>query len=77
MIHHVFCCGVEFADLIIQRAEGAYVYGPDGPPVLDFTSGQMSGILGHSRPEIVATVHDAIAELDHVHSSFCLILCCA
>jgi 2,2-dialkylglycine decarboxylase (pyruvate) len=53
------------------------VYGPDGRPVLDFTSGQMSGILRHSRPEIVATVHDAIAELDHVHSSFCLILCCA
>jgi 2,2-dialkylglycine decarboxylase (pyruvate) len=47
MTHHVFRYGGEFADLIIQRAEGAYVYGPDGRPVLDFTSGQMSGILGH------------------------------
>jgi 2,2-dialkylglycine decarboxylase (pyruvate) len=70
MTHHVFRYGGEFADLIIQRAEGVYVYGPDGRPVLDFTSGQMSGILGHSHPEIVATVRDAIAELDHVHSSF-------
>lgn len=70
MAHHVFRYGGEFADLIIQRAEGVYVYGPDGRPVLDFTSGQMSGILGHSHPEIVATVRDAIGELDHVHSSF-------
>ena len=69
MTHHVFRYGGEFADLIIQRAEGACVYGPDGRAVLDFTSGQMSGILGHSHPEIVATVRDAIAELDHVHSS--------
>ena len=70
MTHHVFRYGGEFADFIIHRAEGACVYGPDGREVLDFTSGQMSGILGHSHPEIVATVRDAIAELDHVHSSF-------
>ncbi len=69
MTHNVFRYGGDFADLIIQRAEGAYMYGPDGRQVLDFTSGQMSGILGHSHPEIVATVRDAIAELDHVHSS--------
>jgi 2,2-dialkylglycine decarboxylase (pyruvate) len=69
MTDHVFRYGGDFADLIIQRAEGACVYGRDGRQVLDFTSGQMSGILGHSHPEIVATVRDAIAELDHVHSS--------
>jgi 2,2-dialkylglycine decarboxylase (pyruvate) len=70
MSDHVFRYGGEFAELIIQRAEGVYVYGPGGRPVLDFTSGQMSGILGHSHPEIVATVREAIAILDHVHSSF-------
>jgi 2,2-dialkylglycine decarboxylase (pyruvate) len=70
MSHHVFRYGGDFADLIIQRAEGAYVYGADGRAMLDFTSGQMSGILGHSHPEIVATVRDAMAELDHLHSSF-------
>ena len=61
MTHHVFRYGGDFADLVIQRAEGAWVYGSDGRQVLDFTSGQMSGILGHSHPEIVATVRDAIA----------------
>jgi 2,2-dialkylglycine decarboxylase (pyruvate) len=70
MTHHVFRYGGDFADLIIQRAEGASVYGRDGRAVLDFTSGQMSGILGHSHPEIVATVRDAMAEIDHLHSSF-------
>ncbi|MCB1741925.1 MAG: aspartate aminotransferase family protein [Gammaproteobacteria bacterium] len=62
--------GGEFAELIIERAEGAYVYGADRRPVLDFTSGQMSSILGHSHPEIVATIREAAAQLDHVHSSF-------
>ena len=66
-----------FGPVVIERAAGTCLYTEDGRELLDFTSGQMSGILGHSRPEIVATVHDAIAELDHVHSSFCLILCCA
>jgi 2,2-dialkylglycine decarboxylase (pyruvate) len=56
MTHHVFRFGGDFADLIVERAEGASMYGADGRPVLDFTSGQMSGILGHSHPEIVATV---------------------
>jgi 2,2-dialkylglycine decarboxylase (pyruvate) len=69
MSDHVFRYGGEFADLIVQRAQGACMYCPDGREVLDFTSGQMSAILGHSHPEIVATVRDAIAELDHVHSS--------
>ena len=70
MTHHVFRYGGDFADLIIHRAEGACVYGADGRALLDFTSGQMSSILGHSHPEIVATLRDAIAGLDHLHSSF-------
>jgi len=70
MTHHVFRYGGDFADLVIHRANGACVYDRDGREVLDFTSGQMSGILGHSHPEIVATVRDAMAELDHLHSSF-------
>lgn len=69
MTQHVFRYGGEFSDLIVQRAEGACIYGADGRRVLDFTSGQMSSLLGHSHAEIVATVRDAIAELDHVHSS--------
>ena len=37
--------------------------------MLDFTSGQMSAILGHSHPEIVATVREQVGRLDHLFSS--------
>ena len=35
---------------------GSYVYDEDGNAILDFTSGQMSAVLGHSHPDIVAAV---------------------
>ena len=46
--HHVFRYGGDFAEPIIHRAEGAYVYDAEGRAVLDFTSGQMRGILGQA-----------------------------
>jgi 2,2-dialkylglycine decarboxylase (pyruvate) len=68
--HHVFRYGGDFAELLIERAEGAYVYDGAGRAILDFTSGQMSGILGHCHPEIAATVREAAGRLDHLHSTF-------
>ena len=67
---HVFRYTAEFSDTIIAAARGACVYDRDGREILDFTSGQMSAILGHAHPEIVATVSEAVARLDHLHSSF-------
>jgi len=67
---HVFRYGGSFAEPIIARAQGSYIYDQDGRAILDFTSGQMSAILGHSHAEIVAEMQDAVAELDHLHSSF-------
>ncbi|NUR88724.1 MAG: aspartate aminotransferase family protein [Nonomuraea sp.] len=60
--------GSGFTPRIIERAAGAYVYDRDGTPILDFTSGQMSAILGHGHPDIVATVSAAVASLDHLFS---------
>ena len=40
----------------------------DGRELLDFTSGQMSAILGHGHPEIVATVREQVGRLDHLYS---------
>ncbi|WP_406691521.1 aspartate aminotransferase family protein [Saccharopolyspora sp. ID03-671] len=57
-----------FSPGVIERAEGAWVFTEDGRELLDFTSGQMSAILGHSHPEIVATVRDQTARLDHLYS---------
>ncbi|WP_018331788.1 aspartate aminotransferase family protein [Actinomycetospora chiangmaiensis] len=57
-----------FARDVIVRAAGSSVFTEDGRELLDFTSGQMSAILGHSHPEIVATVQQQVASLDHLHS---------
>src|SRR5690606_39895546 len=38
-----------------------------GRELLDFTSGQMSAILGHSHPEIVATIREQAGRLDHLY----------
>ena len=65
---HVMRYGPNFERRIIERAEGSYVYDTEGARILDFTSGQMSAVLGHSHPAIVDTVRDQIARLDHLFS---------
>ena len=53
---------------IVERAEGSLLYTTDGRELLDFTSGQMSSILGHSHPAITATLREAAGTLDHLFS---------
>lgn len=65
---HVLRYGSPFVREIIVRAEGSFVYTESGRTILDFTSGQMSSILGHSHPDIVATVQRQVATLDHLYS---------
>jgi 2,2-dialkylglycine decarboxylase (pyruvate) len=66
---HLLRYGGEFVEFVPVRAEGAFLYDAQGRRVLDFTSGQMSAILGHSHPEVVATVRDSVGRLDHLFSS--------
>lgn len=65
---HVVRYGGGFVPAVIERAAGSYVYDADGRAILDFTSGQMSAILGHAHPEVVATVRESVATLDHLFS---------
>lgn len=65
---HLVRYGGPFTPEIIERAAGSYVYTDSGRPILDFTSGQMSAILGHSHPAIVETVQRQIGSLDHLFS---------
>jgi 2,2-dialkylglycine decarboxylase (pyruvate) len=65
---HLVRYGSSFVPRIIKRANGSYVYDEHGTAILDFTSGQMSAVLGHSHPDIVATVSDSMATLDHLYS---------
>ena len=57
-----------FVPEIVERAEGSFVITADGRRILDFTSGQMSAILGHSHPDVVATVRQQVGTLDHLFS---------
>lgn len=65
---HLVRYGGSFSPDLIARAEGSYVYTESGRALLDFTSGQMSAILGHSHPDIVATVREQVGTLDHLFS---------
>jgi len=65
---HVIRYGTAFVQEIIERAEGSFLYTESGRKILDFTSGQMSSILGHSHPEIVETVRRQVGTLDHLYS---------
>jgi 4-aminobutyrate aminotransferase-like enzyme len=66
---YLMTTGVTYSPVIITKARGTRLYTQDGREILDFTSGQMSSILGHSHPEIVAVVQHHVAELDHLLSS--------
>lgn len=61
--------GATYFPQLIASASGTDLTGADGRKVLDFTSGQMSAILGHGHPEIVETVSRAVADLAHLNSS--------
>ncbi|MEG9525978.1 MAG: aspartate aminotransferase family protein [Hyphomicrobiales bacterium] len=65
---HLVRYGGVFAPLIIERAAGSFVYDAEGGKILDFTSGQMSAILGHGHPEIAAVAAHHVAHLDHLFS---------
>ncbi len=65
---HLVRYGTAFTPRIIERAAGSFVHDGDGAAILDFTSGQMSSILGHSHPDVVRTVAESVASLDHLFS---------
>ncbi len=65
---HVMRYGTAFTPRIIERTSGSYVYDESGQAILDFTSGQMSAVLGHSHPDVVRAVSSSVATLDHLFS---------
>ncbi|MCQ4628606.1 aspartate aminotransferase family protein [Shinella sp. CPCC 100929] len=65
---HLIRYGGSFDPAIIERAEGSFVYDADNRPILDFTSGQMSALLGHSHPKIVTAVQRQMAKVAHLFS---------
>lgn len=65
---YILHCGPKYQREIITRTEGLYFYTASGHKVLDWTSGQMSCLLGHGHPEIVSTIMKHAMHLDHLSS---------
>lgn len=61
--------GVPFSPAIITKAQGVRLHDSNGRSILDFTSGQMSSLLGHSHPEVVEVVRKYVGDLDHLLSN--------
>ncbi|KAK3312529.1 2,2-dialkylglycine decarboxylase [Apodospora peruviana] len=65
---YLFNFGTKFSRDIIVGSRGLYIYTSTGRKVLDWTSGQMSCLLGHGHPEIVSVIAQHAASLDHLFS---------
>lgn len=65
---HLVRYGHFFQPAIIETAHGCFMTTTDGRRLLDFASGQMSTILGHSHPEITAVIAEQAGELVHLYS---------
>ncbi|KAL9616670.1 MAG: hypothetical protein Q9160_008493 [Pyrenula sp. 1 TL-2023] len=65
---HLLSTGVPYSPVIIRNAKGTKLY-TDDRQILDFTSGQMSSLLGHSHPDIVTVIKDYAGNLDHLLSN--------
>ncbi|AMJ61119.1 2,2-dialkylglycine decarboxylase [Bosea sp. PAMC 26642] len=65
---HLTRYGPDFESIIVERAQGSFVYDADDRAILDFTSGQMSAVLGHTHPDIVATVDRQMRSVAHLFS---------
>ncbi|KAH3670382.1 hypothetical protein OGAPHI_000897 [Ogataea philodendri] len=60
--------GGTFVREIIVGSKGLYVYTNEGKKILDFTSGQMSCLIGHCNEEIGEVISNYAYNLDHIFS---------
>jgi len=50
----------------IERAEGIYLYGPDGQRYMDLVSGFNVSNIGHRHPKVLAAIHQQLEKFMHV-----------
>lgn len=61
-------CG-SFSPVLVERAQGSYIYTKDGQAILDFTSGQMCSVFGHNHPDMVAALNESTDNAIHLLST--------
>ncbi len=62
---HLSPVWTRLADIVVERAEGCYLYDQDGEQYLDFTSGIGVTNTGHCHPRVVAAIQEQAAKLLH------------
>src|SRR5260370_29581497 len=55
-----------YTPLVIDRAQGSYVYNVDGRRYLDFGSGIGVTNLGHGHPQVIKAIHEQVDKLVHI-----------
>jgi taurine--2-oxoglutarate transaminase len=58
------------APVVIDHAEGCYLYTTDGTRILDFSSGLVNVNIGHSHPRVVEAISQQAGRLTFVNPSF-------
>lgn len=61
----------EYVHIPVARAEGCYIYRPDGTKILDFLSEAISVNIGHCHPKVQEAIREATERYSYVRSGFC------
>lgn len=64
---YTWASGDSVDPLPIARAEGCYIYTPEGQKILDFNSQLMSVLIGHGHPKVIAAMKAQLDELIFVY----------
>ncbi|KIW84302.1 hypothetical protein Z517_03552 [Fonsecaea pedrosoi CBS 271.37] len=60
--------GAKYEEDLIVKTSGVYLTSANGHKVMDWTSGQMSSLIGHNHPEIAQVITSHALYLDHLFS---------
>lgn len=61
---------LDFSRVIIKRAYGSFVVDADGKEYLDFASGQIASLVGHSHPKLVEAISEQSGKAINLNSVF-------
>jgi 4-aminobutyrate aminotransferase len=62
---HLSPVWTHMTDIVVDHAEGSYIYGTDGKQYLDFTCGIGVTNTGHCHPKVVEAIRDQAGKLLH------------
>ena len=66
---HLSPVWVHFTPIVVDHAEGCYVYDENGKAYLDFTCGIAVTNTGHSHPKVVAAIREQAGKIIHAQAN--------